>query len=256
MFGLLRKSILLTVLLIVAVSTYLSGKAATSWEHPLWVLVYPINADGSEVTAHYIAGLQSEDFSAIEAFMQREALRYSVGIDKPVQIFLGPEVHSEPPVTPWGANFLRIAAWSLQLRWWASRVTADHDGPRPDIRLFLRYHDPAGQALMDHSLGLEQGRIGVVNVFASRAQAAPNQFVITHEMLHTLGATDKYSGPDQLPLYPHGYANPQRKPLYPQSRAEIMGGRIPLSADRAAAPNGLKQAGVGPTTAAEIRWLR
>ena len=59
-----------------------------------------------------------------------------------------------------------------------------------------------------------------------------------------------------LPLAPHGLAEPDRRPLYPQTRAEIMGGRIALSAHEAEIPKSLRYAIIGPETAAEIRLTR
>jgi len=57
------------------------------------------------------------------------------------------------------------------------------------------------------------------------------------------------------PLFPEGYAQPERKPLYPQHKAEVMGGRIPLSSTRSDIPGSLKRTLIGPTTATEINWL-
>ena len=79
------------------------------------------------------------------------------------------------------------------------------------------------------------------------------QVVITHELMHTLGASDKYDAAN-LPLHPQGFAEPERRPLYPQRAAEIMGGRIPLAPGRARMPNSLGEVLVGGYTAAEINW--
>ena len=78
--------------------------------------------------------------------------------------------------------------------------------------------------------------------------------MIAHELLHTLGASDKYDLSNGLPIHPAGYADPDKRPRYPQDRAEIMGGRIPLSPGRAAIPRGLNQTVIGPVTASEIGW--
>jgi hypothetical protein len=121
--------------------------------------------------------------------------------------------------------------------------------------MFLVYFDPEKTPVLAHSLGLQEGLIGVVNVFAKRSQAQTNNFVITHEMLHTLGATDKYDFAGNMPAYPEGYADPDLYPLYPQTHAEVMGGRIPLSETSATIPTGLHQVIVGAETAEEIRWV-
>jgi hypothetical protein len=83
-----------------------------------------------------------------------------------------------------------------------------------------------------------------------------NNIVITHEMLHTLGATDKYDPSSGAPLFPNGFADPTRNPLYPQEKAEIMAGRRALSTQDAQMPANLGAVVVGPATAAEIRWIR
>ena len=101
--------------------------------------------------------------------------------------------------------------------------------------------------------GLQKGLLGVVHVFASDTQRAQNNFVIAHELLHTLGATDKYDA-NGRPLNPIGLADPNTQPPYPQYKAEIMGGRIAISAERAEMPKGLEEAVVGYATAAEIGW--
>ena len=249
-----RQMILLTVLVMVAGGSYLTSSRSTSWEEPLWVAVYPIAADDRATIHDYIDNLTNKNFTAIERFMESETGRYSVNIDRPVRIDVGDPIEELPPMPPVTGNPLRIAWWSLQLRWWAHRVTQNQPGPTPDIRLFLIYHDPAIRQSVPHSLGLQKGMLGVAHVFANRRNQGQNNFVIAHEMLHTLGATDKYLPQNHLPIFPSGYADPDREPLYPQKHAEIMGGRIPRSQSEAIIPRGLKEARVGPSTAAEIRW--
>ncbi len=95
----------------------------------------------------------------------------------------------------------------------------------------------------------------MVKAFASRHQAASNNVIITHEMLHTLGATDKYDLQTLQPRYPEGYADPEKKPLLPQEYAEIMGRAIPLSSSESKMPDSLAYTVIGPITAKEIKWL-
>ncbi len=250
----LRQLILLAILLIVAGGTYLNRMRSTSWEEPLWVTLYPITADGQQVTRDYIDTLTTREFSAIERFMETETRRYGVSIDRPVRIDVGLPITELPPQPPAASNPIRIALWSLRLRWWATQVTKDQPGATPDIRLFLVFHNPETRSQVPHSLGMQKGMLGVVHVFASRKMQDKNNVVIAHEMLHTLGATDKYSA-DNLPVYPIGYADPDNANRYPQEYAEIMGGRIPLSPTKAVMPESLRQVRVGESTALEIRWI-
>ena len=251
----MRQLILLTILLFVTLGSYLTKSRSTDWDEPLWVTLYPISADGRQVTENYIESLQTRDFIAIEEFMARETQRYDVDIARPFRIDLGLPVAEMPPVPPANINPFAVALWSLKLRWWSRQITRDQPGASPDIRMFLVYHDPATNPAVPHSLGLQKGMIGVVHAFAKRKYRPKNNFIIAHEMLHTLGATDKYALNNNRPLYPIGYAEPDKAQRYPQRYAEIMGGRIPLAPEKAIMPGGLDQAVVGPETALEIRWI-
>jgi hypothetical protein len=103
---------------------------------------------------------------------------------------------------------------------------------------------------------MQKGLLGVVHTFAQRSMAGSNSIVIAHELLHTLGATDKYDPASGAPLFPIGFAEPDRNPRYPQEKAEIMAGRRAVSAQDAEMPETLRAVMIGPATAAEIRWIR
>lgn len=144
---------------------------------------------------------------------------------------------------------------SLQFRWWAWR----NSPPvlvKPQIRLYLLFHDPQQVHVLRHSTALNKGRIGLVNLFGEHSYAGTNAVVIAHELLHTVGATDKYDLANNIPRYSDGYADPHREPRYPQDYAELMAGRIPLSPSRAEMPAGLAQTLIGDVTAREIRWVK
>jgi hypothetical protein len=254
-FRRLRQLILLTLLAIVATGSYLTRTRSTSWEEPLWVTVYPIVADDNAVVRKYIDGLTEKNFLAIERFMEKETARYGVNIERPIRIDVGQPIAELPPPPPANGNPFRIAFWSLNLRSWAGTVTEDQPGAPPNIRLFLIYHDPEFANALPHSLGLQKGMLGIVHVFADRQMQAQNNVVIAHEMLHTLGATDKYALHSNLPIHPIGFADPDKIPLYPQKIAEVMGGRIPLSPNEAVMPESLKNVQAGWATALELRWI-
>jgi hypothetical protein len=96
--------------------------------------------------------------------------------------------------------------------------------------------------------------LGIAHLFAAAHMAGSNQVVIAHELLHTLGATDKYDFATNQPRYPDGFAEPDRSPRYPQDFAELMGGRIPESASESRTPESLDQVLIGALTATEIGW--
>ncbi len=253
-FRQLRTAILLLILVAVAADTWLQHARTQDWTSREWVAVYPMTADNSPVNAEYVSGLSDEAFQTIEAFIATEAARHGITAALPVDLQLRQRVYGLPPPPPSEASALRIAWWSLKMRYWAWRTSKDDPEPRTRVRLFLVFHDPALSTELPHSVGLRKLMVGVAHVFAGRRLQPMNNVIITHELMHTLGASDKYSPTDNQPLFPEGFAEPDREPLYPQRYAEIMGGRIPVSAQRAEIPPGLRSTRVGPKTAAEIGW--
>ncbi|MFL6547449.1 MAG: hypothetical protein ACJ8OJ_02075 [Povalibacter sp.] len=249
----LRIFVLLLILLFVALNTYFDRFYSTQWNDALRVAVFPINADGSSVTERYIQSLTSTPYEPIEAFFAEEGKHYGLQIDQPIRVTLGKTLLKLPPALAPDTGRLGVMIWSLKTRYWSSRI----DGPPgTEIKLYLLYHDPERSQSLPHSVGLQKGLFGIVHVFADRTMEGSNDVVISHELLHTLGATDKYSFADNLPQLPDGYAEPDRSPLYPQSFAELMAGRIPVSADEAEIPESLRQVIVGTKTAAEIGWSK
>jgi hypothetical protein len=251
----IRIAVLLFVLATVAVGAWQTRSRTQSWQRTLDVVVYPINADRREVTADYIATLSGESFASIRSFMRQEAEPYSLGLVTPVDVALGPQIATLPPAPPRGGSALEVIVWSLKLRFWAWR-NDDYPGAKPDVRIFAMFFDPATTPRVEHSVGLKEGLIGIANVFAAAHMGEENNVIVAHELLHTLGATDKYDRASGQPLFPEGYVEPDRSPLHPQEFAEIMAGRIPLSETESDTPRNLELAIIGPKTAAEINWRR
>ncbi len=251
----IRITILLIVLVIVAGRTWLERVETQGWKSPLWVGIYPLNADGSPAAQSYISGLSPEDFAGIETFFAREAHRFGVRVDEPIHIELYPQGKELPPQLQPGAGLLGVMAWSLKMRWFALHATAVPPGRTPSrIRIFVLYHDPTTLDTLPDSHGLQKGLLGVVHAFAHTRMTGANNIVIAHELLHTLGATDKYDFGTGAPVYPAGFAEPERQPRYPQPHAEIMAGRRALSPTAFEMPSSLRDVVVGPATADEIRW--
>lgn len=248
----IRISILLFILATVAQQSLLND-GAPNWDKTLYVTLYPINADGSEASARIISQLDNTQFEGIETYMSEESGQYHLPLAKPFAVRLGSEVKKIPPKPEFGA--LNTIIWSLRFRWWASQNSPKTNVPG-DIRLYILYHDPATNPVLKHSVALYKGRIGIVNVFADNAYGKQNNVIIGHELLHTVGATDKYDLNTNQPAYPIGFAEPNKEPLYPQSYAELMAGRIPLSETEAKIPFSLGQTLVGDLTAKEIGWAK
>ncbi len=252
-FNFLRPLLLLGVLFAVGGITAHQIVYSRSWYAPLEVVVYPINADSSIETHNYINTLSTDTFAEIDDWFKTEAKRHKVPIYQPVKVRLGDRVDSVPPPLPVDKGVLRTVMWGLHLRYWVWRNTPDNDSNLRRVRVFAAYYQGEDDTPLAHSVGLQQGLIGVVNAFADTRQTPQNNIIIAHEILHTVGASDKYNsfgGPE----FPYGYANPNREPLYPQRYAEIMVGRIPTSPYSSYMATSLKSVRINPLTASEIAW--
>jgi hypothetical protein len=254
MFRKIRIAVLLLVLIFVALNTLLDRVYSRDWKGPLQVALYPVNADGSTAAIEFINHLQASDVQALDDFFATQAAHYQLKVDRPLRFTLAPEVTSIPPLPPEEGGRLDIMLWSLKLRWFTWR-TPDPSGPTPIIRIFMLFHDPQLMPVLPHSTGLEKGLVGIAHVFAANAMARANLVIVAHELLHTLGATDKYDLDTNQPRYPDGYADPDQEPHLPQQLAELMAGRIPLDEQHAEQPESLRQVVIGTLTAREIGWI-
>lgn len=248
----IRILILLLILLTAAGLRAWERWYVTSWQSPLRVEIYPVRGDDSAPIAKYVQALDRTRFEPIADFIQQQGARYSYKQFPRPDMVLGREIAELPPARPAQQSVAGNILWSLKLRYYALKQGGYSLRPGV-IRMFVVYHpDPNGQPL-EHSIGMRDGLIGVVHAFGLPEMNAQNNVVIAHEFLHTLGATDKY-GAGGMPVYPEGFAEAGDEPTYPQRAAEIMAGRIPLSASRTRMPVGLGECVVGHKTAYEIHW--
>ena len=252
----LRIAILLFILAIAVYSNWYDKLSTTDWDETLLIGVFPVNADDGDVGARYIASLSAQDLADIEAFLNEEARHYGVRIDRPVHVDLYPEVGEKPPQHDVDGNIFATMWWSLKVRLYARRNSHPPARRPPQIRIFVMFHDPNFTRSVPHSVGLQRGLVGVVHAYAERAMTPANNVVIAHEILHTLGATDKYDSATLAPIYPIGYAEPDREPRFPQEFTEIMAGRFALDANTFEMPASLDEVVVGAATAQEIRWRK
>ena len=250
--------ILILIFLLAAVLLYTQDQRLVTqgWYKPLEVVIFPINADSTNEADRYIKNLSSTSFADIDKFIKRESEKYDVVSSTPTLTVLGDTVRIFPPKPPdKNANPLFIAFWSIKLRWWAMQNTPDNKSNKHRVRIFVLYHGDTSNQVLEHSLGLQKGLLGIVHAFASANQTKQNNIVIAHELLHTVGASDKYDAAGN-PIPPDGLGEPNRKPLYPQIRAEIMAGTIAKNDHQSSMAESLKTCVVGEKTASEIGWIR
>jgi len=251
----IRIIILLGFLAAALIYTQEQKRNTTSWYKPINVVIFPINGDGKGDTQQYIEQLSQNDFEDIETFFARSSREYQLIAEQPVITQLGSTISGIPPAPPASNNVIAAIWWSLKLRYWAYKNTPDTLSNKDRIRLYVLYHQTNGNKALAHSLGLQKGLIGVIHAYASNKQSQQNAVVMAHEILHTVGASDKYDA-NNFPVYPAGYAEPNREPLHPQRYAEIMAGRIAIDQHQAKMPTSLRAAKVGTTTAREINWIQ
>jgi hypothetical protein len=254
--GKLRLALLLAVLAFVALGAWLDRQRSTDWDGTLRVTVYPIAMGDDPATQAYAGRLDRDVFADVTAFLADEAARHGVELDEPVSLRVSHAAREAPPAVPQDPGPLSVALWSLKLRYWAWRVAADDPLPPPDVQVFALYHELDGATATPDSTGLQKGLVAVAHLYADGAAEGSNAVVLTHEFLHTLGATDKYDLRTGRPLVPDGLGEPGRVPPYPQSTGEIMAGRIATSARESVIPDSLSSMTVGPLTAREIGWTQ
>lgn len=245
-----RIVILLAILIVVSVNTWRDYNP--NWDRPIIVNLHPINADGLASTEQYIQQLNSRDLMNAQNYIGQMSAQYR---SQPVNVYfqLQRELKQLPPKVPEDPSVLNTILWSLKFRFYAWKQHQRQDGSA-SVTLFLNYYDPKKTQQLKHSTALENGRIGSINVFASKHQSAQNQVILVHELLHALGAKDKYDLSTGQPHYPSGYAFPNQKPLFPQMKGELMAGHIPTSDFKSVMPDFLDQMVIGDITAKELGW--
>ena len=246
-----RILILLGLLAAAGSLTLLEQWMARGWHGPLDVQIIPINGDRSAQADATIAALDAGDFDEINAFLERELARYGAPLSPAIHVTLQPPLAEAPPAPPAERSALNSLAWSLKLRGWVYRQSGQWLPQLGTVKLFLLYHTAQDGVALEHSLGLQKGLIGVIHVFADAEQQRQNAIVIAHELLHTLGASDKYAEGGR-PVYPDGYADPDLPQSVPRREAEIMAGRYVSAAGGVVMPASLDQCVIGPATAREI----
>lgn len=254
-FKLFRIVLLLSIFFVILINTWMTERRMAAWERPILVTIYPIAADQDPATLRFVDELAVEEFEAINRFMNRESGPYGFSVTPAFRFQLAASSSELPPAIPSQFEALKIAWWSLKMRWWAWMMDHGDDLVSPDIQMFVLYHSLNGNSETGISVGMRKGRYGIVKAYARESMEEENLFVFTHEMLHVLGATDKYVLSTGEPIFPHGYAEPNKRPLFPQTRAEIMGGRIPVNSYSSLMPGSLEECRIGHQTAREIGFF-
>jgi hypothetical protein len=250
----IRVLILLFILFIVAANQWKTRAKLASWEQPVWITIYPVLTEGSDDIRPYVDKLSANSYAEIGEFLRLQGKYHGRQLNMPVMFQMAPPIFKQPPALPDEGAMIQTVFWSLKMRWWTWRRDREDGLPGADVQMFVQFHNIDHPQFTERSVGVQNGMYGIVNVFAHQSYAKVNRIVITHELLHILGASDKYYMSTSQPINPIGLAEPGRIPLYPQKLAEIMGGRIAVSDNKAVMPKSLKECVIGAATALEIGW--
>ena len=250
----IRYLILLSILALVAYNEFWTLYKIRQWQTPLAVNIFAVNADREISTKRYIDQLNTRTFKPVEQFLNQQADQYQI-LTPAFHVNWRGQLSVSPPLPDTEPGVMDNIVWSLKFRAWSWYQQWNGDFADADINLYVRYFSLDSKQSLEHSVGLKQGMIGIINAFSSPKYAGSNNVVIAHELMHTLGALDKYDG-NNFPVHPEGFADPYQQPLFPQIRTEIMGGRMPLNPSRAITPHDLTQVIIGPYTAREIHWIK
>lgn len=258
MFFRARLTILLTILVAVILWAWRdvrSRRERNDWDRPLSVAIVLVRRGplDSEAVEAFRARIP-----ALEARLVDECHRYRPATVHPfVFTFFGPIDAPENLPQMTGSGLFASARESWALWRWTSLADreAGLDASHYDSRVYVVARSPLNtEREMVEGESEEGGRVGTVEVELDASMADFALFVTTHELLHTLGASDKYDATGKT-LIPSGLAEPDRAPVFPQRLAEVMARNRPVDAATERPPTSLDELGVGPVTATEIGWL-
>ncbi len=251
-----RVTVLLTLLVGVvvwAVRDVTRRRARNEWTRTLDIGVVLVRVGAIDDD---VAGALRARLPALEARLGAEMSRYRPGAPRPFRFtLLGPVAGVEPPRAA-GDRFFDVVGHTYDL--WRYRRDIDARahviGAAYDSRIYLAARPPTSATRKSvEGESEDNGRIGTVTVELDRTMVDLTLAVVTHEVLHTLGASDKYDAAGHA-VAPSGFAEPDRVPIYPQRFVEVMARGRPVAPGVEALPESVVELAIGDRTAAEIGW--
>ncbi len=249
--------ILLVVLLVAARIHYRDNKKF-DWDRTYNVALIEVVYGNKETTRTLSTSGKEILQQSLEKWFESEAKRVYNSNIKPFRFeILGPTFDEKtPPVLPTENDsfWTRYKQTSAFISFFNDKLTQTSGDPnRFDIKLYL-YIYPPDKGLdyeKQHSVGTTRGRFGVVFLPVGKQSPGRTSCLIAHEILHTVGASDKYDD-THLTIFPDGYFSPS--PRYPQQFAEIMALATPVDAGKEKDADNLDTSRIGSKTAVEIGW--
>jgi hypothetical protein len=249
-----RVTVLLTVLVVVLLwgaHDWSDRRARTTWCKPVRVALVLVEQE--KVPEHLLALLTARSFE-LERRLAREYTRYTGREGTPIELVVrGPVRTPSPPPALAGDRLLQLLSHVVrQWRWTSALDSRAHVELGFDSRVYLVLKPAQGLTVVEGQ-SERGGRVGIAQADIDAASVDFALFVVAHELLHTLGATDKYDDTGRS-RFPSGFAEPQRVPLFPQPGAEVMARNVPISSRSERPPETLEELYVGEATARELGW--
>jgi hypothetical protein len=169
----------------------------------------------------------------------------------------GPLDVATPPPESYSDKWWDLLYFAYQQWRYLKGVDAKADVPRSELdsRIYVVVRPPnAGELQFVEGQSEQGGRVGVVGVQLDESMVDFSLIVATHELMHTLGASDKYDEYGHA-LVPDGLAEPDKIPPFPQQYFEVMARNRPISPEAEEPPESLEQLRIGRKTAEEIGWV-
>ncbi|MEZ4460688.1 MAG: hypothetical protein R3E66_13360 [bacterium] len=250
-----------TVLLLVLVGVAIWGwneqqrrEERRLWKRPLNIGVFVI-VDG-DVDRDALDALPNRA-DEMEDILDAEYRKYG-GSMKPFSFVFSEAIALPQPLPELkGDGFFKRVEYTYAM--WGFRRAVESKLLRPveetDSRVYLVVRPAQGkQPRLFEGLAAREGDFGVVEMELAPDTVDLAVITATHEMLHTLGASDHYDPQTGQAIFPQGYADPRNR--YPQRYMEIMAHDIPLGEGRARLPSLVGEIRVGSKTAREIGWTQ
>lgn len=268
-----RQGILAAILLGVSIwglRQYIADNHTFAWDEPVSVAVVAlVDRDSRVMESEWFvqdfltrAAAPWHNLKAVEKWLQEEYERHGGRSRNAFEFAVrGPvRLESPPPGLPTSSDsfFARLNRTGRFLDYFSEIAERDELLlGQYDLTLFVYFYDPSDEERTRmfsrfDSLASRRSRIGIVFAPMSRQRRGRTCAVVAHELMHVLGASDKYDGARSI--FPGGYAEPDREPRYPQRKAEIMALGIPQSPEKELDVRELSDCVVGDATAAEINW--
>jgi len=258
-FRRLRIAVLLAILAAVLLWAYNDvsrRRARNDWRRTLSVAVVilyrgPVEAEALESLRAGTRTLQDRLAEELARYQPRSARPFALQA-------VGPFAVSADPPVPAGSALPDLARYSLNLWRYLRRVNSMAGPPATsaDMTVYVITRVPSSEERTQvEGMGEQGGKVGIVRVELDAKMVDFALFVTAHELMHTLGASEKYDAAGRT-LIPAGLADPLLSPLYPQKCADVMARNVVIGPNEERPPDSLEELCVGPITAREIGWAR